>query len=93
VVDHLHLLACVDAGEVREQLEPEIRLVVEGTQDVRYVAGADPDLGLIVALPDDSREPFTESRLEAPSKGWVHVRRPPEPWVRWRAPASDRGDP
>ena len=47
-------VAGVDAGEVAQELEAERRLVVQRGQHRHDVAGADADLGLVVALADRS---------------------------------------
>ena len=72
VVDDLHHLAGVDAGEVGQELEAELGLVVERAQDLDDVAGADPDLGLVVALAD---RPVRRSPKRASSRrleGSIH---------------------
>ena len=94
VVDDLHLLAGVDAGEVGEHREGEVRLVMQAAQDVDDVARADPDLGLVVALPGRAVQDALESRLQPARKGSIHRLRPrPGRSGRSRAPASGRGDP
>jgi hypothetical protein len=55
VVDDLHHLAGIDAGQVGQDLEAEIYGVVQGAQHVRHVARRDADLGLVVALADRDR--------------------------------------
>ena len=74
VVDDLHDLAGVDAGEVGEELEAELRLVVERASGRRTTSpGADPDLGLVVALADRSGQLLAEAGLEARLEASVHA--------------------
>ncbi len=76
VVDDLHLGPGVDAGEVGEELEAELRLVVERPHRVRDVARPDPDLGLVVALADGAGQALAEARLEAPPEDGIHDQTP-----------------
>ena len=48
---------CADPLEsaAAEELEAELRFVVQGRDDLDDVAGADADLGLVVALADRAR--------------------------------------
>ena len=87
-------LAGVHPGEVREELEAEGGFVVEGTQDVGHVLRLDPDLGLVVALPDRPGQGVAEARREAGLDGSIHrLRLPPARLGPPRAPASGRADP
>ena len=61
-----------DAGEVGEHDEPEVRLVVERPEDLLDVAGADADLGLVVALPGRPVQDLAESRLQSARQPSVH---------------------
>ena len=74
VVDDLHHLAGVDARQVGQELEAELRLVVERGEDLGHVTGPDADLGLVVALADRTGQPVAEAALEAGLEGSVHVR-------------------
>ena len=73
MVDDLHDLAGVDAGEVGQEAEVEGGLVVEGADDPDDVARADPDLGLVVALADRPGQDVAEARLEAGLELAVHA--------------------
>ncbi len=69
---HLHVGAGVDAREVGEQDELELRVVVQLAHDLGQVGRADPDLRLVVALPDGARQAIGEVRLEAAPQLAVH---------------------
>ena len=60
VVDDLHDLAGVHAGEIAQELEAELGLIVQCADHGHDVARADADLGLVVALPDRTEEPIAE---------------------------------
>ena len=72
VVDDLHDLARVDAGQVGEELEPELGLVVERGDDLGHVARPDADLGLVVALADGPGQLLAEAALQAGLERAVH---------------------
>ena len=74
MVDDLHVVAGVHAGEVGEDLEVELRVVVERAHDLDQVRGADPDLGLVVALADGAREPVAEASPRGASRSWRSMR-------------------
>ena len=93
MVDDLHDLAGIDAGQVRQELEVEVRLVVEGGQDRDDVSRADPHLGLVVALADRSGQGRAEATLQARLERSIHLRRPSARWARSGDPASGRGGP
>ena len=78
MVDDLHLGARVDAREVGEHREGEVRLVVQAAERRPTTSpGADPDLGLVVALPGRAVEDGRESRLQPAREGSIHrLRRP-----------------
>ena len=65
--------AGVDAGEVRQELEAEIGLVVEGGQHRDDVAGPDAHLGLVVALADRPGQLLAEAGLEAGLEPSIHA--------------------
>ena len=94
VVDDLHGLARVHAGQVGQQLEAELGLVVEGGQDRDHVAGRDPDLGLVVALADGPRR---AGRRTVASRRSLNrrstIRRLPARSGRSPGPASGRAVP
>jgi hypothetical protein len=73
VVHDLHALAGVHAAQVGQEPEAESGLVVEGGQDLGDRARPDPDLGLVMTLPDRAREVLGEARLQAGLEGDVHV--------------------
>ena len=77
VVHDLHVVAGVDAGEVGEHLEVEVRLVVERAQHLDHVARGDPDLGLVVALADRPGQALAEAGLQALPETAVHRARRP----------------
>ena len=66
-------LAGVDTGEVAQELEIEIRLVVEGGDHRDDVTGRDPDLGLVMALPDRAGQLRGEAGLEARLEMAIHA--------------------
>ena len=72
MVHDLHDLASVNAGEIREELEPERGLVVQGGQHLGEVARADADLGLVVALAHGPRQLVGEAGLQAGLERAVH---------------------
>ncbi len=45
---------------------------MEGAHHLGQVARRDPDLGLVVALPDGSEQPLSEAGLEAALEGSIH---------------------
>ena len=73
MVDDLHDLARVDAGEVGQEAEVEAGLVVERADDPDDVAGTDPDLRLVMALADRSGQDVAEARLETGLELAVHA--------------------
>ena len=73
MVDDLHRRTGVDAGQVRQEGEAELGLVVEGPDDLPGVAGAYTQLGLVVTLADGPGQALAEAALEAAAKGWVHA--------------------
>ena len=86
-------LAGVDTGQIRQELECELGLVVKGGDHRHDVARADADLGLVVALADGARQLLAEAPLEAGLERSVHVRPALGPSGRSVAPASGHGDP
>ena len=72
MVDDLHRVARVDAGEVGQDDEGERRLVVERAEDIRDVAHADAHLGLVVALLRRTMEDALESRVDAARERSIH---------------------
>ena len=93
MVDDLHDLAGIDPGQVGQELEAEVGLVVERGDHLRDVTGPDPDLGLVVALPDGPGQLVGEPPLQAGLEGTIHVTPARGPWGRSHAPANGRGDP
>jgi hypothetical protein len=73
VVDDLHRRPGVDAGQVSEEREAELGLVVERPDDLPGVARTDPQLGLVVTLANRPAETFAEAALDAAAEGWVHA--------------------
>ena len=73
MVDDLHHDAGVDPGEVAQELEPERRLVMERGQHRHDVARPDPDLRLVVALPDRAGQLLAEASLQARLELAVHA--------------------
>jgi len=73
VVDDLHVIAGVHAAQVGEELEAELRLIVEGGQDLGHVARRDAHLGLVVALPDGTQHALAEARFQAGLEGSIHA--------------------
>ena len=63
----------IDPGEVAQELEAEVGLVVERGQDRDDVAGADAHLGLVVALADRSGQLLAEAGLQALLEASVHA--------------------
>jgi hypothetical protein len=76
VVDDLHDEAGVHAGEIGEELEPQLGLVVECAEHLRHVAGCDPDLGLVVPLADRPDEAIAEPPFELAPKRAIHPQTP-----------------
>jgi hypothetical protein len=73
VVDDLHDLPGIDPREIAQELESEVGLVVEGTDDRHDIARPDADLGLVVALADGPQEPVVEAGFEAGLELSVHA--------------------
>jgi hypothetical protein len=65
VIDDLHRLARVHAGEIGQDLEAQIQGVVERAQHLRHAARLDADLGLVVALVDRSSQVTRPGGLRA----------------------------
>ena len=68
VVDDPHLLAGIDARDVGQKLEAELRVVMQTAHDVGHVLGSDPDLGRVTALTDGIDQPLSEGGFEASLK-------------------------
>ena len=64
--------ARIDSGQVGQELEAELRLVVERGDDLGHIAWPDPDLRLVVALPDGTRQLLAEAPLQAGLERSVH---------------------
>ena len=73
MVDDLHDHARVHAGKVAQELEVQIRLVVERGDHRDHVTGRDPHLGLVVALPDRTGQLRGEAGLEARLEMAIHA--------------------
>ena len=73
MIHDLHHLARVHAGQIAQELEPELRLIVQRPDHGNDVAWADPDLGLVMALPDGAQQPIPESGLETRLEEAIHA--------------------
>ena len=89
VVDDPHLSARVHAGDVGQELESEVRFVVQAAHHVCDVLGADPDLGGVSALTDRIDQLITEGGFEASLKPAVRGRDSCV-WARCRSERSGR---
>jgi hypothetical protein len=72
VVDDLHGLARVHAGQVGEEFEAEVRVVVQLGHHRHDVARPDADLGLVMALPDRAGQAIIEVGFEPPLEASIH---------------------
>ena len=74
VVDDLHDLARVHAGQVREELEAEARARRGARSGPATTSpGADADLGLVVALADGPGQLVAEAGLQAGLEASIHA--------------------
>ena len=72
MVHDLHNGPGIDPGQVGEDPEAELGVVVKGPEDVRDIARPDPDLGLVAALANRPQEAVPEARREPVAKLDVH---------------------
>ena len=84
-------------AQVGQELEAEVGLVVERAQHGRDLAGAMPDLGLVVALADGHRAGTSPNRASSRRLSARSMAASPTTWSGTfgptAAPASARGGP
>ncbi len=73
MVDDLHDEPGIDAGEIAQELEVQVGLVVQRGHHGDHVAGSDAHLGLVVSLANRPGQLLAEARLEAFLEAAVHA--------------------
>jgi len=73
VVDDLHHFPGVHSGEIAQELEAELGVIVECSDHGHDITGTDPNLSFIVALAHGTEESIAEARFEAGPEVAVHA--------------------
>ena len=72
MIHHLHDVAGVHPAQVGQELEAEGGLIVERGQDLGDVARCDAHLGLVVTLPDGTKQAIAKAAFEAGLERAIH---------------------